>query len=179
MIDLEIQVKGVEEALQSEVFRALEPARQSEVLSVGLKAGAKVIQRFAKAYAPVRQNVPGKGGDLRAGIIVKARKLRPTPQGGRARAVCMVGEGFYQGDTYYAGFQEWGWHFGKRTAANKRFQKKRGLKWALGLSGGSSIDRDDERPYIEPKTAHYMERAANSSGVESAVKEAMLKELGR
>lgn len=165
---IEVQVNlNVNGALESDAFRALTPYMQAQVMRAGLKAGARVIARHARGFAPVRQNVPGKGGDLRDAIEVKAGPIRRDNKG-KARVVCRVGPGFFKGDEYYAGFQEFGWRQGSRRPKSLVEAARRR---AIEDKGGNG------RRFIEPKTAHYMERAANSPGVEAAIQEGIIKEM--
>jgi HK97 gp10 family phage protein len=97
----------------------------------GLREGEKVIQKEAK------KNAPRKTGQTKKAIKVKALRKRKD-----SYAVDLqIGKGDYKGDQFYASFQEFGWHAGKRK---------------LG----------DNRKWIEGK--HFMERAYQSKSDQAA-----------
>ncbi len=119
----------------------------------GTRAGQKIIARATKRLAPRRT------GRLVSSIKVKAMKRRR----GRVGAVVVTGKGFFQGDTFYGAFLEFGWFAGKRRGGRKSRQS-------------SHIELGHRK--VEGK--HFMERAARgkarSAGVVATA--VIRKELG-
>mgnify|MGYP001009153993 CR=1 FL=1 len=76
----------------------------------------KIIRRVMReSMKPIavaaRENAPVETGVLRSAIKVRAMKRSR----GRIGIMVMIGEGDFKGDTYYGGFQEYGWKTGKRS----------------------------------------------------------------
>jgi len=148
MIKIQARVKGLED-WEGMMLRALDPAAQTRILTEALTQGANIVKGQAV------QNAPSRSGALRAAIRVVARRTKP----GHAKVSVMVGDaGFFKGDNYYAGFQEWGW---KPTGPKKRrvrvalYDKDHtGRKHAYLVEGSRFI----------PKHAHYLARALADTG---------------
>ena len=132
-----IRVRGLKECLAR--FKELPNKYVKAALRKGMRAGQKILTAASKANAPVAT------GRLQANIKTRAGK---RSRKGVVMAT-VLGEGFYQGKTFYGAFQEFGWHAGKRTAAMQRAQRH-------GLSGAGG------RKHIEGK--HFMEKAAKQVG---------------
>ena len=121
----------------------------------GTRAGAKILRPAARRLAPPvkrsRRRSPKdrSTGALRRNIKIKALKRSRHYAGVKLT----VAKGFFTGDTFYAGFQEFGWHAGKQTGYSKshrsaavsaRGRTFQGRRWVEGI--------------------HFMERAAETHG---------------
>jgi len=145
MISVEAKITGVQE-LEMVMLQGLGPDVQSDILNEALEAGGKIIEPQAK------ENAPDRTGDLQASIKTVIHKAKA----GSASITVETGD-YLDGGRYYATFEEYGWHVGKR-------QRSKGSKTA-----------NNARPFIIPSHAHYMERALTMtvSAVE-AVAEAII-----
>lgn len=92
-------------------FKELPPRLAKKVIRQALRAGAKVVQAEAKADAPVETGKVKKAIKVRAG---KSRKKNVI-----AMAV-IIGQGDFQGETFYGAFENFGWKTGKRGSSNRR-----------------------------------------------------------
>jgi HK97 gp10 family phage protein len=100
----EIRLIGLE-ALQQKLTQ-FEPKVARKYLRQGLREGAKIFQRVAKA------NAPRQTGALRRAIKVRAGK--------RNTVRVSIGSQWFQGDQFYAAFLEFGWKQGNRNLKDKR-----------------------------------------------------------
>lgn len=130
MINVQAKFSGIQ-ALEMVMLRDLSPDKQSRILNEALLKAAKIVEQKMITLAPKRT------GALRAAIGIVPHKLKP----GRVRVSIGVGDGWFAGDEYYAGFQEWGWHLGRRTSRGKGSKAK------------------DKRPFFTPPHAGYAEKA--------------------
>ncbi len=94
---MEVRFDGVEGLLTA--LREMEPKAARKVTRQGLRAGANLVKREAQALAPVAS------GATRKSIKARAGKRRKNVYSINAFA---GGERFFHGDTFYAGFVEYG-----------------------------------------------------------------------
>lgn len=103
-----IQVRGATAIIRA--LARLEKREAKKIIRRALRMVAKKITERAKMLAPVDT------GRLKRAIRTRAGK--------RSRryiaVVSTIGEGQFQGETFYGGFQEWGWKTGKRGSDNRR-----------------------------------------------------------
>ena len=102
-----IKIEGAKELEKK--LRELGAKAEKKVYRQALRAGAKVVQAAAKAKIPVdtgtlRQNIKVRGGKRSRGVI---------------SVNCVVGDGWYQGETFYGAFLEFGHFLGKRGLADR------------------------------------------------------------
>jgi HK97 gp10 family phage protein len=95
-VKFSFSVDGVEDVVRK--LQSLTPKLQAQALRKATREGAKVIQREAKALAPVQT------GALRDSIKVKAGKRKK----GRISTLIQVGQGDFKGDTFYGAMVEYG-----------------------------------------------------------------------
>lgn len=140
-----IKIKGAKETAAK--LDALDKKVRRKVVSKAIRAGAKVIQQRAKANAPVRS------GALKKAIVVRGSKYvgRRKKKRGEVAFNAQIGAGNFKGKTFYGGFQEFGRHVGKRSAALRDYRRATG---------------EDPRRFIEGK--HFMEQAGKQ-GASAAV----------
>lgn len=86
------------------------------------KEAKKIVRAAArKAVVPVRnaakRNAPHDTGALEKAIKVRAMKRSRSRFGVRVT----IGAGEFQGETFYGGFQEWGWKTPLRHIEGQRF----------------------------------------------------------
>lgn len=85
----------------------LDRKAQRATVQKGCRVAAKIVAERMRSFAPVRT------GALKAAIRVRAMKRSRKGFGVNA----IVGKGWFKGDTFYAGFMEWGAkkhrHFGR------------------------------------------------------------------
>lgn len=91
-------------------FEALEAFAQSDVVYEALEAGADLVREEAL------QLVPEDTGALAKAIRSRRGKKGP----GFMSVIAGPGKRWFAGDTFYAGFQEFGWKTGKRGSANRK-----------------------------------------------------------
>lgn len=135
MLSVSAKFSGVQ-AIEMVMLKELSPQKQSEILMDALMRAAALIERKMLVLAPE------KTGTLKAAISIIPHKTKP----GRANVSVEVGEGgWFKGEGYYAGFQEWGWHLGKRTDRGKGSKAR------------------DKRPFFIPPHAGYAEKALSQT----------------
>lgn len=111
-------------------FRRLPARLAKKVIRQGLRAGAKVVQGEAKADAPVDTGKTRKAIKVRSG---KSRKKNVITM------AVIIGQGDYQGETFYGSFQEFGWKTGKRGSKDRRqIPGKHFLKKALAAKSAAA-----------------------------------------
>jgi HK97 gp10 family phage protein len=133
-------------------------------LRTALRAGAKVIQLQCKADAPV------KSGRTRSAIKVRSGKRSRTG----IRMLVSIGKSFFKGDTFYAGFVEFGW-VPSRKRRSQRKGKARPPRAGEGFVPGErwlhhAFDKSKEsafRTVRESLTASLEEEAAKSSALKA------------
>jgi hypothetical protein len=145
VIEVHANITGIQE-LEMVMLQGLGPDAQSRILTEALAAGGHIVE------SQVRENAPDRTGDLQASIHTIVKKTAP----GQAKVVISTGDRL-DGGRFYATFEEYGWHLGKR-------QRSKGAAKA-----------NNARPFIMPAHIHYMERALTMtvSAVE-AVTEAII-----
>lgn len=92
-----VVVTGVKEIDRR--LKALVPKLQKKVIRQAMRKGMKLVTAAAKANAPVRT------GKLRKAIKTRAGKSKKR---GVIKVVTRVGEGDFQGETFYAAMVEFG-----------------------------------------------------------------------
>lgn len=133
MLTVTAKFSGIQE-LETIMLRQLSKEQQSEILNEALDASAEIVK------GEMVKTAPKHTGALRAAI----RKIKHKAKPGKAKYSVEVGQGMFKGDEYYAGFQEWGWHLGKRQS------RKKGHK--------------DTRKWFVPPHAGYAEKALTIRG---------------
>lgn len=163
-----LQVVGDKEWIRK--LTRLEKRDSRRILRQAFRAGAKMIADKAKQLAPggrakgqKRSKATGrfqktKGtGRLRKAIRVRAAK--------RSRRyiyyVARVGAEWFKGETFYAGFQEWGWHAGKRGRSSKEYRAAAQEARRRGATFRG-------RRFVKGK--FFMKRAAQQTGRAAAAK---------
>lgn len=126
--DVTVTINGTKEL--AAVLRSIPEKEAAGAIRKGTRAGQKLIARVAVRRAPRRT------GAMARAIKVRAMKRRRHRFGN----VVVIGEKTFVGDAFYGGFQEFGWHIGKRRTST-------------GASG---------RRFVEGE--HFMERAARDKG---------------
>lgn len=105
----ETQLKGADEMIAA--LEKIETNIARKHTRTALRAGAKVIQKQCQADAPT------KTGRTRRAIKVRAGKRMKDA----IRMLVTIGQGMFQGVTFYAGFIEYGWKWSrKRNARNRK-----------------------------------------------------------
>lgn len=104
----ETQLKGADEMILA--LEQIEKNVANKHVRTALRAGAKVIQRQCVADAPV------KTGQTRRAIKVRAGKRMKNA----IRMLVTIGKGMFKGGTFYAGFVEYGWTWGRKKRARNR-----------------------------------------------------------
>jgi len=104
---------GFEIELQDAVERlkGLEPKVRKKIIRQAIRPAMKIVQRDAIARAP-----RGESGLLKKSIKVRAFKRSRTKIG----VSVSTAKGWFKGDAFYGGFQEWGWKQGKRSLGSMR-----------------------------------------------------------
>lgn len=137
-----IEIKGLDKLTAQ--LAELPKKTQGQIARPALRAGAKLIQQAAVADAP-----------RKTGLLAKSIKVRAAKRSRkRTGPAVLVTTG--QGDSYYAFFEEYGWHVGKRSATLRRAYKINKRKAFAG----------DKRRMIEGK--HFMQRAFDSTKDQAA-----------
>ena len=126
--DVTVTIAGTREL--AAVLKSIPEKEAAKAIRKGTRAGQKAIARVAKRRAPKRT------GAMARAVKVRAMKRRRH----RFGHVVVVGDKTFTGDTFYGGFQEFGWHVGKRRTSNGTGQRR----------------------FIEGE--HFMERAARDKG---------------
>lgn len=103
-----VRVVGLDEAIRK--LRELPKRVQGKTIRPALRAAAKLIQQEAKSLAP------SDTGQLRRNIKARAGKRARN----RISMVVQNKDGDYQGETYYAAFQEFGYRVGPRRLGSGR-----------------------------------------------------------
>jgi HK97 gp10 family phage protein len=120
----------------------LEPKLRRKVLSQAVRAGANTVLPTAKMLAP------SKSGRLRKSVKTRAVKAKASVL---KKFVVQLdvrtqkNDSLFQGDTFYAGFIEYGWKPGKRLSGGSRVR----------VRGGRVPGR------------HFLERAYDMRGIEA------------
>lgn len=110
---LAIRVDGLKEL--EEALAELSPKVMQEVEKTTLREIAKPV------LADVKSNAP-KGATLRLSESFKIRAMRRKK--GRVGVQIITSKGWFQGETFYAAFQEFGWRVGKRKTVHRREAKE-------------------------------------------------------
>jgi HK97 gp10 family phage protein len=109
----------------------LEKGQARKIVRRGSRAGAKRILPTARSLAPHRT------GQLRGAIRVRAGKRSRKYIAVR----CTCGKDWFKGDTFYGGFQEWGWQTGKRgSAARRQVKGKHFMERAYNRKKGAAMN---------------------------------------
>lgn len=135
MSDFEIKVTGLKET-QKALYSYSQQLGDKVVID-SLKQGARIVQRAAKAAAPVRT------GRLKRAIVVKKSKI----YNGKRRSdmigvflTILQGRRYGNRDAFYGRFQEEGWEVrgASRTTANTPYRRTRGgsIRMSRAATGG-------------------------------------------
>ena len=93
------------------MLRSLSGKDGKKAIRKATRPALKVVQAEAKALAP-----------RATGALARAIRVRALPRSRRrVGARVTIGAGEFTGETFYGGFQEWGWKAGGRQIAGKRF----------------------------------------------------------
>lgn len=114
--------------------------------TLGKKLANKIIKRETRPFskmitAKAQSNAPVKTGRLRKSIKTRVVKNSKKSKLKIIGTSTITGEGFFKGDTYYGGFQEFGWHVGSRSLGDDRrfVEGKHYMKKAVDELGPSSL----------------------------------------
>ena len=108
MSKVRVQVEGLKEL--DAKLKDFDGKLAKTIVKRALRAGAKVTLTSARALAPQ------KTGRLRSAIKVMAGKSRK----GYVSITVGIGKKWFEGDEFYAAFQEFGWKSGRRGLGDKR-----------------------------------------------------------
>lgn len=152
-IFIQTKIEGRED-LDRRLSSLGDPKLVRKIMRKALRAGGKIILRLARQYAPSRT------GLLRRSLGIRVGKVKNNQPGYEAVIIGTTKKRF-QGKSFYAWFQEFGWHQGSRKGAQMR--KKLGL--------------NDNRRVHDGK--HYLERAMRDGHVEAegAVKQSLMEQI--
>jgi HK97 gp10 family phage protein len=146
MATFRIDIRGDKEVMAK--LNSLVPKMRKRALTRSIRAAMKPVLTNAKSNAP-----KGDTGQLRKSVKLRAMKRNRR---GIVGIHVSTSDKAFQGDQFYGGFQEFGWHVGKRS--NKL--RKRG-KWS-GIG-----TEEDERRMVSGK--HFIEEAYSSSKKQTAL----------
>ena len=119
----------------------LEKKTRNKIVAKAMRAGAKVIQKQAKANAPV------KTGFLRSQIKVRAGKRRK----GKIYFVVTMGKKNFTGKGFYGAIQEFG-----------------SLNTGRASQSARASRRASERPHVKIEGKHFMGHAFDQQQAEAA-----------
>jgi HK97 gp10 family phage protein len=105
-----IQLEGLERV--KDAFTKLDIKVQRKVARKALRAGAKMLKQVIQMAAPV-----GKTGLLKKNVKVRGGRANHR---GDVAVVVGVGKKWFQGNTFYAGFIEFGHKIGPRELGDNR-----------------------------------------------------------
>jgi len=119
-----IQVVGDKELIAK--LDRLEKRDARRVLRRAHRAAAKQILPKARGLAPVLRRQKGRVQRHAPGLLRRAIRVRAAKRSRKfIGAVVTIGKGFFKGETFYGGFQEWGWRTRRgRTIAGKLFMEE-------------------------------------------------------
>lgn len=119
-IEVKIEIKGAKELAAR--LDKLDKKVRNKVVSRALRAGAKVVQSRAKQLAPRQTGALAKAIKVRTSKFFMGRKKKR----GEVAIDVTVGKANFQGDTFYGGFQEFGWKAGaqQRQIPGKHFMER-------------------------------------------------------
>lgn len=121
-LSIEIDIADVTRRLNE-----LEPKVRKKIIRQAMRPAMKMIRQDAIARAP------RKTGQLRKSIKVRAFKRSRTKIG----VSVTTAKGWFKGEAFYGGFQEWGWKQGKRAlGAGRRHIPGHGFMEGAYLSKG-------------------------------------------
>lgn len=117
-------------------FKSLAIGLQKKILREALRPAAKEILDEAVRRAPKRSGALAKSLKVKA-----AKRSRKTKD--RVSFNVITAQGWFKGETFYAGFQELGWKRGSRKKAGSRpkVPGREFLRGALKAKGPSARDR--------------------------------------
>lgn len=97
--------------------------------TLGKRLVNKIIKRETRPFSKkitdaVKANAPLKTGFLKRNIKTRVAKNENGSQFKVIGTATTTSKGFYKGDDFYAGFQEFGWHVGKRTRTKSDADRK-------------------------------------------------------
>ena len=123
---IRISVDGLQQV--RDAFEKLTGEQQTESMKAAFERGANTIAGLARGFAPV------KSGLLRESIRVKT-----TRRLGNVYTRVLIGSGWYQSDSFYAAFQEFGYHHGSRKLGNARewIPGKKYMRLAVQMTEGT------------------------------------------
>ena len=108
--------KGIKFAVTGDI--ALNKALKALGSKLALKLERKALRQVAKpVLADAKANAPvGETGDLKRALKLRAMRRSRT----RIGMQIVTSKGWFQGDTFYGAFQEFGWKTGKRGSDNRK-----------------------------------------------------------
>ncbi len=154
-----LQVVGDKEWIRK--LTRLEKRDSRRILRQAFRAGAKMIADKAKQLAPGGR-AKGQKRSKATGRLRKAIRVRAAKRSRRyIYYVARVGAEWFKGETFYAGFQEWGWHAGKRGRSSKEYRAAAQEARRRGATFRG-------RRFVKGK--FFMKRAAQQTGRAAAAK---------
>lgn len=140
MNDFEVKVHGLKET-QKALYSYSQQLGDKVVID-SLKQGARIVQRAAKAAAPVRT------GRLKRAIVVKKSKIHNGKRRSDMIGVFLTilsGKKYGKRDAFYGRFQEEGWEVrgASRTTSNTPYRRTRGgsIRMSRSATGGRATMR--------------------------------------
>lgn len=152
------KIQGMEALLKK--LDGLSKKEANKALRKALRAGAKIVQAKAK------QTIPRKSGKGAKALKVRAAK-RSRKKGPGVMVIADGKNNLFKGDSFYLGFQEYGWKTGKRKHGNSGAVPVGGDKFVTLIGG--------KRRRKQVAGLHWLKRAAEQS--EGAAREAIARVL--
>lgn len=112
---------------------------RNKLLRTGMRDAMKIVLAQAKRDAPV------ESGKLAKSLAVRATKRSR----GTIGIMVTTREGLFSGETFYGGFQEYGFHLGKRTS-NTDLGIRKGKRRTIAQRSAISA-LDNARPFISTR----------------------------
>lgn len=144
MSDFQVKVTGLRETQKA--LYAYSQQLGDKVVIDSLKQGARIVQRAAKAAAPVRT------GRLKRAIVIKKSKIHNGKRRSDMIGVFLTilqGRRYGNRDAFYGRFQEEGWEprGAKRTTANTPYRRTRhgSIRMSRAATGGRATTRSGKR----------------------------------
>jgi HK97 gp10 family phage protein len=104
-----ITIKGLDQV--NKKLRRLPAKLGRTVIRKAMRQSLKPVQARVRELAPA-----GKTGQIKGGVRILAARARK----GRVTVRVVIGKGWFKGDSFYAGFQEYGWQPGRRGGTRGR-----------------------------------------------------------
>jgi HK97 gp10 family phage protein len=147
--DFTIKISGLQEVQKS--LYSYSQQLGDAVIYKSLRAGAAIVQRQAKANAPV------KTGALKRGIVIRKSKIHNGKKSDGLLGVYITVRSKNKGDPYYGRFQEDGWLVkGKSNELRRNAKVKRTVLFTYRSIGSSRVTQPGRQFVLGKK---FIERA--------------------